>query len=228
MQVSSDLRWMQNWPEIKDYSIIGDCRSTALVSRNGSIDWLCWPRFDKPSIFAAILDRERGGYWRISPVEPATIERKYVPDSNVLETRFTSPHGSVILTDLMPVIPHPLTQDALLPDHEIIRKVACVTGELELAIEFSPRADYGKQAVVIRECGRLGLRIVVGRGVYWLRSSIPLLVKNGSAHARVVVCASETLRFSFTYSEEAPAVLRPLDQSLDNQIDQSESHWQQW
>lgn len=228
MQVSSDLCWTQNWPEIKDYGIIGDCRSAALVSRNGSIDWLCWPRFDKPSIFAALLDRERGGYWRISPVGPVTIERKYVLDSNVLETRFTSPQGSVILTDLMPVIPHPLTQDSLLPDHEIIRKVACVAGELELAVEFSPRADYGKRAVTILECGRLGLRIVVGRGVYWLRSSIPLLIKNGSAHAHVVLRAGETLRFSFTYSEEAPGVLRPLDQSLDNQIDQSVSHWQQW
>jgi GH15 family glucan-1,4-alpha-glucosidase len=224
------------WPDvdIKDYGIIGDCRSAALVSRYGSIDWLCWPRFDKPSIFAALLDREQGGHWRISPVdiETATIERKYVPDSNVLETQFTNWQGSIILTDLMLGAPNP-SPIALSPDHEILRKVECIAGELELEIEFSPRADYGKQPVAIRECGKLGLRMVVGRGAYWLRSSVPLSLSkgddnNGSARARLIVHAGETLRFSFTYSEEAPSVLRPLDHTLDDRIALSASRWQQW
>ena len=69
---------------IADYGLIGDCRSAALVSRNGSIDWLCFPRFDSPSIFAAILDPERGGYWSISPCEPFDAARAYINDSNVL------------------------------------------------------------------------------------------------------------------------------------------------
>jgi GH15 family glucan-1,4-alpha-glucosidase len=225
MQPSTDLRW----PDIKDYGIIGDCRSAALVSRNGSIDWLCWPRFDKPSIFAALLDREQGGHWRISPldIEATTIERRYAADSNVLETRFSNQQGSIVLTDLMPGAPNP-SQNALLPDHEILRKVDCVAGELELEIEFSPRADYGKHPVAIREYGRLGLRMTVGRGAYWLRSSVPLRIENGSAHARLIVHAGETLRFSFTYSEEAPSVLRPLDHSIDDRIDLSVSRWQQW
>jgi GH15 family glucan-1,4-alpha-glucosidase len=223
MQPSSDL----SWPDIKDYGIIGDCRSAALVSRNGSIDWLCWPRFDKPAIFAALLDRDRGGYWRISPAEPVTIERQYVSDANVLETRFTNRHGSATLTDLMPGAPTP-SPNRFVPDHEIIRKVECVAGALELEIEFSPRADYGKRPLEIREHGKLGLRMVVGRGAYWLRSSVPLLIDKGSARARVTVRAGETLRFSFTYSEEAPSVLRPLDQSLNDRIDLSVSHWQQW
>jgi GH15 family glucan-1,4-alpha-glucosidase len=219
-----------HWPEIRDYAIIGDCRSAALVSRHGSIDWLCWPRFDKPSIFAALLDRERGGCWRISPVGPATIERRYLPDSNVLETRFRTEQGSVKLTDAMPGAPNrsPYAPYDFMPDHEILRKVEGVTGELELEIEFTPRAGYGERGVEIRDCGKLGLRMVVGRGAYFLRSSVPLPVANGSAQARLVLRAGETLRFSFSYSEEAPAVLRPLDSSLDDRIARSVRNWQRW
>ena len=217
------------WPEIQDYGIIGDSRSAALVSREGSIDWLCWPRFDKPAIFAALLDRERGGYWRISPVRRASIERHYLPDSNVLETQFNDQSGTVILTDLMPVGGvHCSGPNALLPDHEIIRKAVCIAGELELDIQFSPMAEYGKRAVQIRKFGNLGLRMLVGRGAYWLRSSVALSMSDGFAHARIVLRAGESLRFSFTYSEEAPAVLPTLDRSLDDRIDQTVSHWQQW
>ena len=89
-------------PAIADYGVIGDCRSAALVSRDGSIDWLCWPRFDSPSVFAAILDQERGGYWSISPTTDHATERRYISESNVLETTFKTHSGEAILTDLMP------------------------------------------------------------------------------------------------------------------------------
>jgi GH15 family glucan-1,4-alpha-glucosidase len=71
-----------SFPQIRDYGIIGDCRAAALISRTGAIDWLCWPRFDKAAIFAALLDREKGGFWRISPAEAVLVERRYLPDSN--------------------------------------------------------------------------------------------------------------------------------------------------
>lgn len=216
------------WPKIKDYGIIGDCRSAALVSRGGSIDWLCWPRFDKPSIFAALLDRERGGYWSISPAFSASITRRYVPDSNVLETSFLSQSGSVTLTDLMPGTPQLFDQEVLVPDHEIIRRVECHSGEMELVMEFVPRANYGKEGVQIRVAGSLGLRMEVGRGVYWLRGSVHLAVENDKAHARISVRAGDSVQFSFTYSEEAPAVLPPVDQSLTDRIAQSVQGWQRW
>lgn len=216
------------WPAIQDYGIIGDCRSAALVSRYGSIDWLCWPRFDAPSIFAALLDRERGGYWRISPVGPAATKQHYVPDSNVLETHFSSPSGSAILIDMMPGASNTSYHNSFLPDHEILRKVACDSGELEFEIEFFPVAHYGKTKVQIRDMGKLGLRFTVGRGSYWLRSSAALSITDQGAWARVVLRCGENLRFSFSYSEEAPAVLRPLDLSLDARIDHAVAAWQQW
>jgi GH15 family glucan-1,4-alpha-glucosidase len=216
------------WPAIEDYAIIGDCRSAALISRYGSIDWLCWPRFDKPAIFAALLDRKRGGFWRISPVGQATIERQYVQDSNVLETQFTNDSGTAILIDLMPGASHTSRENSLMPDHEIIRKVTCVAGEMDLQIEFCPMADYGKSKVQIRQCGALGLKIHLGRGAYWLRSSIPLETGEGTAHARATLRSGESLRFSFSYSEEAPAVLRLFDSSFEERINLSVTNWQKW
>jgi GH15 family glucan-1,4-alpha-glucosidase len=88
--------------KIQDYGIIGDGRSAALVSREGSIDWLCWPRFDSPSLFGRLLDRRIGGSWSIVPGEPAQIERRYIERTNVLQTRFNTNAGTILLTDFMP------------------------------------------------------------------------------------------------------------------------------
>lgn len=218
----------RGWPAIQDYAIIGDCRSAALVSRDGSIDWLCWPRFDSAAIFSALLDRERGGYWRISPVAPKTITRNYVKDSNVLETHFAGRSGKAVLTDVMASAPYTSRRLGLLPDHDIIRRVICIAGDVEFEIEFVPRGDYGRIGVSVREIGKLGLRFVMGKGAYWLRSNMPLTVSGGGARGRVVLRANETLRFSLSYSEEAPAVLSPLDASLDARIEHVTAAWQQW
>src|SRR5437588_10585117 len=115
---------------IQDYGIIGDCRAAALVSRHGSIDWLCWPRFDKASIFAALLDPERGGYWSISPDSARQIERQYLPQSNVLQTKFSSSSGAATLTDLMPGIDESSTPLSVVADHKIIREMECTAGEI--------------------------------------------------------------------------------------------------
>src|SRR5947208_15430203 len=94
-------------PEIQDYGLIGDGRSAALVSKLGSVDWLCWPRFDSPPIFSAMLDPQRGGCWRIAPTEPARISRAYVARTNVLATRFETAAGACVVTDLMTIASEP-------------------------------------------------------------------------------------------------------------------------
>jgi GH15 family glucan-1,4-alpha-glucosidase len=214
-----------SYPDIGDYAVIGDCRSAALVSKYGCIDWLCWPRFDSASIFAALLDRERGGYWKIAPAGPFSIDREYLNGSNVLQTRFQSSSGTVTLLDLMPV--RDTTQAVMVPDHEIVRQVNCTAGQLEVEIDLVPRGNYGEKIPPIHDFGKLGIRIENGQGVYWLRSSIPLQVKDSSVWAKATLCAGETLVFSFSYTENAPAVLPALGQ-IAQRIDTCTKWWQIW
>ena len=212
---------------IADYGLIGDCRAAALVSRYGSIDWLCFPRFDSPSLFSAILDPERGGCWSLSPSQHCEFTRSYVENSNVLETRFSTATGSATLTDLMPVTSEELKTRKLIPDHELLREVRCTRGSIELDTSFCPRPDYGRSTPRLREVHNLGLRVDVGRGAYWLRSSIPMNTAQDQARAHFTLHESEAAQFSLTYAEESPAVLPSLRNTRDA-IAHSVDWWRKW
>src|SRR5512146_3011389 len=169
------------FPDIGDYAVIGDCRAAALISKDGSMDWLCWPRFDSAAIFAAMLDAGKGGSWRIHPIGEYRSSRSYVCDTNVLQTTFTTRTGKVTLTDLMPVTSEETNRRSMLPDHEIIRQLECTAGEGEIEVVFDPRSQYGESPVTLREHGKLGIRADVGKGVYWLRSTHPLTLADDCA-----------------------------------------------
>lgn len=211
------------FPSIGDYAVIGDCRSAALVSKYGSIDWLCWPRFDSPSVFAALLDRERGGRWSIAPVGECSIARHYLPNTNIVQTEFVTPSGTAVLTDLMPV----RENTSLVPDHEIIRQVECTSGEVEIEVLLAPRAKYGEAMPKLEQRGCLGLRFCYGRGVYWLRGSESLAVRDDSATLRHRLKAGEALLFSLSYTENAPAVLPVMDQ-IRHRMSVCADWWRKW
>src|SRR5918994_1482947 len=126
---------------IAEHGLIGDLHTVALVGTEGTIDWYCCPRFDAPSLFGAILDRERGGYWRIAPAETNwTTKQLYFPETNILITRFLRPHGVAEVHDFMPVVSsarHP---------HRLVRRLLCVRGRVPFRVEVEPRFDYGRQA----------------------------------------------------------------------------------
>jgi len=214
--------------QIGDYGVIGDCRSAALISRHGSIDWLCWPRLDSPSILAAILDRTRGGRWSICTEEPFQAERAYIRDSNVLQTHFSSSSGRATLTDLMPVDSEAFKCGSLLPDHQLIRDLRCTSGKFHFSMEFHPRADYGSKPVSIRHLGELGLRMEVGRGAYWLRSNCRISIEGNRALASLTLKAGDTARFALTYAEESPSVLPALGEAIPEVIQRSVDWWQRW
>ena len=121
---------MNPYPSIADYAVIGCTRSAALISRGGSIDWLCWPRFDSQSIFARILDHRRGGFFAIRPAGEFRSTRRYIPRTNVLETTFECKSGKAKLIDLMPVMREEDKRRFLTPFRQILRRIEGVEGEV--------------------------------------------------------------------------------------------------
>jgi GH15 family glucan-1,4-alpha-glucosidase len=213
---------------IGDYAIIGDCRSAALVSREGSIDWLCWPRFDAPSIFGALLD-DRAGRFLISPAVPSRTQRRYIPETNVLETRFETATGSILLTDLMPVASEEEKRGMLLPEHEILRIVECESGNVEVEMLFQPRPGYGRENVFLRDARRLGLRMETRSGLLVLRSNMPLQLSDPrTVRARAILRAGESFHFSLTLASDWQAVLPPLGEWSRRSLARSISWWKRW
>jgi len=220
----------QEWPLISDYAIIGDCRSAALVASNGAIEWLCWPRFDSPSVFAAILDRPRGGTWKIAPRATDIIHtrREYIAESNVLRTTFECRTGTLTITDLMPVASERGKRSILTPDHEVLRHIECVSGDVEAEFYFQPRPEYASQSPRLKRVGTLGISFVSGDGVYYLRSSIPLELHSDTATACWTMRRGDVAQFSFTYGEESPVVIPPLGDWTRKRIEESTLWWCNW
>src|SRR5882672_6197925 len=135
---------------IAEYGLLADCNSAALVTRDGSIDWLCLPRYDSESVFARILDPD-AGHWSIRPAGAFTSERRYLPGTLVAETTFTTDTGSVRLTDALVFAEgqrgHDLGYDA---PHELLRSVEGVSGEVELGMELAARPEFGLYPPLMR------------------------------------------------------------------------------
>jgi len=133
---------MDDYPPISEHGLIGDLQTSALVATDGTIDWFCCPRFDSPSIFASLLDRERGGHFRVTPTSPDHVSRQlYLPGTAILLTRFMSADGVAELADFMPIA-HGGPSDR----HRIVRVVRGVRGRMQLVVECEPRFDYGRGA----------------------------------------------------------------------------------
>src|SRR5262249_54091195 len=133
---------MDRYPPIADHGLIGDLQTAALVTTDGTIDWFCCPRFDSPSVFAALLDRRRGGYFRIAADEPDCVTKQlYFPDSAILITRFMTSEGVGEVIDCMP-IDDPTTATA---HHQLVRRVRVVRGSMRFALDCVPRFDYGRR-----------------------------------------------------------------------------------
>ena len=132
---------------IENYGLIGNMRTTALVGMDGSIDWHCFPHFDSPSVFAAILDHQKGGHYKIAPAcDGVTHKQYYWPDTNVLVTRFLSPHGVGRTIDFMPVG----FQTSEREFHGIIRRVQSIRGTMEFHLDCQPAFNYGRDPHTIR------------------------------------------------------------------------------
>ena len=204
---------------IEDYALIGNMISAALVAKDGSIDWLCLPRFDSAACFAALLGGREHGRWLIAPKDAATkVSRRYLPDTAVLETRFETPTGVVTLTDFMP-----LTDDEEKVD--LVRIVTGVSGEVAMAMELVLRFNYGEAVPWVRRRD-YGLSAVSGPDAVELHTDLPLEGRNMTTHADFLVRAGDSVPFTFSYhrSHRTPHFVPDRIESRNRTV----SWWREW
>jgi len=178
---------------IENYGVIGDLHTVALVGMNGSIDFMCFPEFDSPTVFAALLDDRRGGRFEIAPVlDGARQKQLYLPDSNILLTRFLSSEGVAEISDFMAVEDTDEGQW-----HDLVRRVKAVRGEIRFRMRCAPRFDYGRRAHRVER--REGEMLFLPEGddipALRLRTSAPLRAVDGAGVAEFTLRAGETLAF---------------------------------
>jgi GH15 family glucan-1,4-alpha-glucosidase len=131
---------LSRYPNISDHGLIGDLQTAALVCTDGTLDWFCCPRFDSPSVFASLLDADRGGFFKIRPDRDDYVSKQlYLPDTAILVTRFMTPDGVGEVHDFMPV-----AEGGATDRHRLVRNIQVVRGTMRFAIEIQPRFDYGR------------------------------------------------------------------------------------
>jgi GH15 family glucan-1,4-alpha-glucosidase len=204
---------------IEDYAMIGDCQTAALVARDGSIDWLCWPRFDSAACFAALLGTPDHGRWRIAPADPQPQVRRHYHDGTlILETRFETGEGAVSVIDFMPV------RESL---SNLVRLVVGRRGRVAMDMELALRFDYGASVPwVTRLQGESGLRAVAGPDMAVLRTPVALKGRDLKTTARFEVHAGETVPFVLTHSASHLDLPEPVD--ADAALSDTAAFWKSW
>jgi GH15 family glucan-1,4-alpha-glucosidase len=208
---------------IGDYAAIGDGRTVALVGRDGSIDWLCLPDVDSPSVFGRLLDAEGGGFFAVSPAEPFAVERRYQPRSNVLETTFHASSGSARVTDAMT-----LADGGLPPLREVVRRVEGLSGRLRLRWSFEPRFGYSAYRSRVERRGRL---VVAGARADQLALGIwgagePKVAAAGAA-ATFDVAAGDQALLAMTAAHAEPSTY-PRRDDCERRLARVEGYWPRW
>ncbi|MDO8612027.1 MAG: glycoside hydrolase family 15 protein [Dehalococcoidia bacterium] len=202
---------------ISEYGVIGDMHSAALVSGDGSIDWLCFPRFDSPSVFAAVVDKDNGGYFHIRPAGKFRHDHSYLPESNVLVATFQTESGSVSLTDFMPV-----AEEITQCDHEVVRIVRCQSGSVEMELDFRPRLDYGRGVTSVTVNGRSAVARH-GEDCLTLASGAPLEGVDGGARARFTLKEGEWTAFLLRWNDGSPPL--PEDYDVYGRLGRTQAFW---
>jgi GH15 family glucan-1,4-alpha-glucosidase len=205
--------------KIEDYGLIGDCETAALVGRDGSIDWLCWPAFDSDACFAAILGSSSNGRWLIAPEGDATSSsRRYWDNTLILETRFETEGGTVALIDFMP--PRGSASD-------VVRLVRGVSGRVKMRMELVIRFGFGVDVPWVKRTeDRSALLAICGQDMTVLRTPVETRGENMTTIAEFVVAAGETTPFVLTYGPSHLAVPEPIDPAVA--LQETQDFWTEW
>jgi len=216
---------------IRDYALIGDAHTAALVANDGSIDWCCWPHFDSPAVFCRLLDASKGGWFRVGPTGRHAASRSYIGLTNVLATTFTTDSGQLRLTDLMPMQRRTASRrgEDSGPSHRILRLVEGLAGNVEVEVHFRPTFDYARAATTITPCPG-GAMARAGRESLALSCPIHLQPDaSGALVRRVHVAAGERLWMALAYQTDVEPGLADLQVGdADADLTQTLDYWQRW
>jgi GH15 family glucan-1,4-alpha-glucosidase len=203
---------------IEDYGLIGDCETAALVGRDGSIDWLCWPAFDSDACFAALLGTHKNGRWLIAPTEEIlSSSRRYWDNTLILETRFETANGTVALIDFMPP-----RGDA----SDVVRLVRGVSGRVKLRMELIIRFGFGADVPWVKRTEESALLAICGQDMTVLRTPVETRGKNLTTVAELEVGEGQTIPFVLTYGPSHLPVPKPIDPV--QALQETEDFWANW
>ncbi len=217
---------------VRDYALIGDAHTAALVSGDGSVDWCCWPRFDSPAVFCRLLDAGKGGFFQVRPAPGFSVSREYSGPTAVLATTFKTDEGQFRLTDFMPV--ERLTEghrgEDIASGQSILRLVEGLSGSVEVELGFRPTFDYARSPradITLREGGA-----VARSGGETLVLSCPIrltLDDSGTVRGRVRVSEGERLWVALRYHEgSAPAEAGLVPADCDAELERTVEYWRGW
>ena len=203
---------------IEDYALLGDCETAALVAMDGSIDWLCWPRFDSDACFAALLGTPDNGRWQIAPSRgSARISRRYRGDTLILETRFETDEGSALLIDFMPLRGQ---------NSDVVRIVVGEKGSVEMRHELVVRYGYGRTVPWVTRLDDGTLQAISGPDMIVLNSPICSHGEGLKSVADFTVSAGERIPFVLTYGMSHLPLPAPVD--AEAALEQTEAFWNEW
>ena len=204
--------------KIEDYALVGDCQTAALVGLDGSIDWLCWPRFDSEACFAALLGTPEHGHWQIAPKSAkATATRRYRPGTLILETDFETAGGAVRVIDFMPV------RESV---SDLVRIVVGLRGRVLMSMELVLRFNYGASVPWVSRLADGSLRAIAGPDMTVLRTPVSLRGQGLTTVARFTVEAGASIPFVLTYGPSFHPVPPPIDAAA--MLNATEAFWRQW
>jgi GH15 family glucan-1,4-alpha-glucosidase len=210
---------------IEDYSLIGDCETAALVSKEGSIDWLCWPRFDSGACFAALLGDANNGRWRIAPVPNSRVgtetrvTRRYRNHTLIVETEFANADGAVVLIDFMPL------RGGLAASH-VVRLVVGTRGALAMRMELTLRFGYGSWVPWVSRRANGDLLAIAGPDTVLLRTPSVLRSEGLATLSDFILSAGERIPFVLTYSPSHLPLPEPID--AEDALCATEKYWRSW
>jgi len=203
---------------IEDYALIGDCETASLVGRDGSIDWLCWPRFDSGACFAALLGGPEHGHWVIAPAgEVKRNKRRYQKHTLILETDFETAEGAVTIIDFMPIRER---------HRDLIRIVCGRRGQVPMKMELTLRFDYGRSVPWVTSLDDDTLRAVAGPNMVSLRTPVPLKGEDLKTVSEFTVNEGQRIPFALSYRASHKKLPEPLD--IESALQKTEKFWQDW